>query len=191
MSDYTVYLNLPKYLAEWYAYHCREHHFMNSGVTYENAWSLEEPVVPIKDSYVSLVLKHYLSRQPTLDQLKKDEAERVIAPTDVRISIALPYFKEKDPRTYNYLGPKAEGMLKKAIRDGFKIDLWEELYEFRKMRFFRQDELILGFMENRHITDDGTAWDSIAKVYQRMRKAEIMKIYRKNRSTSDDKKRGV
>jgi len=187
MSEYTVYLHLPKYLAEWYAHHCREHHFMNNGVTYQNNWTLDEPIVPIKDSYESLVLKHYIGRQPSVEQQKKDE-EHYVAPNDVRVAIALPYYKEKDPRTYNYLGPKAEAMLVKAIRDAFKIDLWEELYEFRKMRQFRQDEHILCYMENHHITDDGTAWDSIAKVYQRMRKTAIMKIYRKNRSTSDDKK---
>jgi len=180
MSEYCIYVSLPPYLAQWYAHHCREHHFINSGVTYNNAWSLTEPIVPIKDSYVSLLLKHYLSRQPTPDQEKKDNAERKTKSTDIQIAIALPYFKEKDPRVYNYIGPKTEKLIIDAIREAFKIDLWEELYEFDKMEFCRIDELIYGYMENHHIADEGSNWDSIAKLYQRMKKTLLQKLARKN-----------
>jgi len=181
MSEYCIYVSLPPYLAQWYAHHCREHHFINSGVTCENAWSLDEPIVPIKDSYVSLVLKHYLCRQPSPEQVKKDDAARKPRATDIKMAIALPYFKEKDPRVYNYIGPRVERILQDAIRESFKIDLWEELYEFEKIEDFQIDELIYGYMENHHIADDGSNWDSIAKLYQRMKKTEIQKINRKNR----------
>ena len=55
------------------------------------------------------------------------------------------------------------------IKNDFAVDCFTFLHDFGHIGH-QQKELIYLYMEQRGIKEDGTCWDSIAKVYQRLRK---------------------
>lgn len=160
MSGFCVYLCLPEYLAQWYAYTCHEHHFIMEDVCPANPYDPMIPVEPIKGSYESKVLQKNLRKQPT--------AVPEPRPEGATLALAIPYYKDKNPHTYNYLGKHARKELEDAIRNAFDVCLWEELHLF-KVRLTRQDQTIYTFMENHGIADTETNWLAISKRYKRMR----------------------
>ena len=85
------------------------------------------------------------------------------------VAVYIPYSKSHDPRTYNYITETGKRVLVSRIKDDFDIDVWEYLHDFGKVGS-QQKDLIFLFMEQRGIHEDGTCWDSIAKIYQRLRK---------------------
>ena len=85
------------------------------------------------------------------------------------VAVYIPDSKSHDPRTYNYITETGKRVLVSRIKDDFDIDVWEYLHDFGKVGS-QQKDLIFLFMEQRGIHEDGTCWDSIAKIYQRLRK---------------------
>ena len=56
----------------------------------------------------------------------------------------------------------------------------------------QQKDLIYLYMEQRGIKEDGTCWDSIAKIYQRLRKNYLTNVCRqKNRTTKGRNKNNI
>lgn len=170
-----IYLELPDYLAQWYAYQCREHHFVDDDICPIDPYRTLTPVDPIKGSQECLILKRFLKKQPT--------AIPEPIPEKANLAIAIPYFQERDPRVYNYLGPHAKAKLGKTIAESFRICLWDEIHQFAAWTR-RQDETIFCFMENHGIACNETNWNAIAKVYQRMRNVYNVQKSRKKRSSS-------
>lgn len=168
------------YLAQWYAYTCREHHFIHEDICPDEPYDPMNPVEPIKDSYESKVLKRNLRKQPN--------AIPEPVPQDATLALAIPYFKDKDPRTYNYLGKQAKEELISAITEAFDIAMWEELHLFRVI-LKQRDHTIWAFMENHGIECNETNWCAIAKRYQRLRdryKAEKCRKSKKNAKKRSD-----
>ena len=182
MSAFCIYLSLPPYLAEWYAHTCREHKFATSDYCPTDPITPLTPVEPIRGSYESLVLQQWLTKQPA--------AIPEPIPEDANLAIEIPYFKDKDPRTYNYLTKTAKTHLAKAIANAFRIQLWEELHQF-DVKLNRQDETIYIFMENHGLSINDTNWNAIAKIYQRCRAVYSVKKFRKNATTSARKNDNV
>lgn len=92
---------------------------------------------------------------------------------DANLVIAIPTFKHKDPRTYNYLPPKAVHCLHKCLRSRFDVQLWNDLHLVHpKAKMLK--ELIEAWMESHGIEFDETNWCAISKRYQRKRE-----LYRK------------
>lgn len=179
MSAFCIYLTLPPYLAEWYAHNCREHKFVQYDFCPSEPITPLTPVEPIRGSYESMVLQHWLMKQPT--------AIPEPIPEDANLAIEIPYFKDKDPRYYNYLTKTAKQHLAKAIANSFRIQLWEELHQF-DVKLNRQDETIYIFMENHGISCTDTNWNAIAKIYQRCRHLYNAKKSYKKTTTSATKK---
>lgn len=180
MSGFNIYLELPQYLAQWYAYTCREHHFMYDDICPDGPVDPMNPVEPIKDSYESKVLHQNLRKQPN--------AIPEPVPEKATLALAIPYYKDKDPRTYNYLGKHARSLVEDALHESFDIAMWEELHLFRVI-LKRQDHMIWAFMENHGIECNETNWLAIAKRYQRLRnnyKAEKARQKRKNAKKSQN-----
>lgn len=173
MSPYCVYLTLPPYLAQWYAYKCWEHNYELTDVAPEFPIDTMKPVPPIKDSQEARILRQFLTKQP--GTRPEDEKE------GANLCIAIPYFKERDPRYNNYLGVHGKQMLIDSIRNAFRIDLWETLHNF-EVRLDRQDEAIWCYMENNYIDLTETNWNAIAKTYKRMRDVYKAQKNRKNRT---------
>jgi hypothetical protein len=95
------------------------------------------------------------------------------------IAINIPYSKSHDPRIYNYITETGKRALIQRIKEDFDLDVWDYLHDFGKIGA-QQKDLINLFMEQRGIKEDGTCWDAIAKIYQRLRKNYLTNISKKS-----------
>ena len=144
MSDYCIYLKIPSYLRQWFI------HRHGGG----------EPVKLIRGSIESKMLKRAtVPLPPDTVPLRKQEGE---------VAVSIPYYKSHDPRVYNHITETGKRAMVERIKDDFDLDVWDYLHDFGKIGR-QQKELIYLFMEQRGIREDGSCWDAIAKIYQRLR----------------------
>lgn len=160
MSAFCVYLCLPPYLAQWFAHMCRRHHFQEEEICPNQPIDLLTPVEPIRGSHVWDYLHQSLQKQPT------DIPEPM--PKGATLALAIPYYQDRDPRTYNYINAHSRMYLEDQIQRDFDVCLWKELNTVRVI-LRRQDHAIWAFMARYGISCDGSNWDSIAKRFQRKR----------------------
>ncbi len=155
MSEYCIYLKMPSYLRQWFIHR-------HGGGT---------PVNLIRGSIESKLLQRATVPQP----------KGVLPPRqqEGEIAINIPYSKRHDPRTYNYITETGKNAMLARIKDDFDIDVWEYLHDFGKIGAQQKDVIYL-FMEQRGIREDGSCWDAIAKIYQRLRKNYLTNISRKS-----------
>lgn len=154
MSDFCVYLKMPSYLRQWFIHR-------HSGT---------EPVALIRGSIESKLLQRAIVPQP----------DGVLPPRqqEGEVAVYIPYSKSHDPRTFNYITDTGKRAMISRIKDDFDLDVWDFLHDFGKIGQ-QQKDLIYLFMEQRGIHEDGTCWDSIAKIYQRMRNVYLANNRRK------------
>ena len=145
MSDYHIYLKMPSYLRQWFVHR-------HSG---------SEPVRLHNGSVESKLIKLALVKAPEFIFPHKQQEDEV--------AICIPYSKQRDPRTYNHISDTAKRALLENIKNAFAVDCWTFLHDFGSIGK-QQKDLIYLFMEQRGIKEDGSCWDAIAKVYQRLRK---------------------
>lgn len=145
MSNYLVYIKMPSYLRQWFIHR-------HSG---------SEPVVLRQGCIETKILRLAQSTWPQ-GQIPAQKQEGEVA-------VCIPYYKARDPRTYNYIVPSGKKALLEQIKNDFAVDCWTFLHDFGKIGQ-QQKQLIYLFMEQRGIKEDGSCWDSIAKTYQRLRK---------------------
>lgn len=144
---YTIFISLEPYLAQWLIH--------ESG---------GEVPVPIKrGSAESDILELYLKPQPRTPGYVPQ-----VRPAEGQIAIALPWFKYKDIRTYNYLDEDGERRLRSCIRTRFMVMLWKDLMTVAKS-VRRTDETIIEWMTAHGIEYDDRNWNTIAKILQRKR----------------------
>ena len=155
MSNYCIYLKMPPYLRQWFIHR-------HGG---------SDPVQLIRGSIESKLLQRATVKMP----------ENILPPRqqEGEIAINIPYSKSHDPRIYNYITETGKRALIQQIKSDFDIDVWEYLHDFGKVGT-QQKELIYLFMEQRGIKEDGTCWDAIAKIYQRLRKNYLTNISKKS-----------
>ena len=155
MSDYCVYLKMPSYLRQWFI------HRHGGG----------NPVQLIRGSIESKLLQRATIKMPQgVMPPRQQEGE---------VAINIPYNKKHDPRYYNYITETGKNALIARIKEDFDIDVWDYLHDFGKVGA-QQKDLIYLFMEQRGIKEDGTCWDAIAKIYQRLRKNYLTNISKKS-----------
>ena len=163
MSDYHIYIKLPSYLRQWFVHR-------HSGT---------EPVRLLNGSIESKLLKLALVKPPSTLLPHRQQADEV--------AVCIPYSKSRDPRTYNHITETGKRALLENIKNAFDVDCWTFLHDFGHIGR-QQKDLIYLFMEQRGIQEDGTCWDSIAKIYQRLRKNYLTnECKRKNRATKSRK----
>lgn len=153
---------MPSYLRQWFIHR-------HGGA---------EPVCLIRGSIESKLLQRATVPQPpgTIPQ-RKQEGE---------VTIAIPYYKSHDPRIYNHITETGKRAIIERVKDDFDLDLWEYLHDFGKIGR-QQKDLIYLFMEQRGILEDGSCWDAIAKIYQRMRHVYLTNMRQKNKRLRDRK----
>ena len=179
MSDrICLYLVLPNYLAQWYAHECREIEFRDEYIVPSGDYKPLDPVTIPRGSQESRILQMFLKKKP---------AQFVKEPEDANIALVIPYFHDKDPQYYNYLGKHGREKLTDAIRNRFQVNLWEELHTF-KNALSRQDNTIFAYMEAHGIECNETNWNAIAKIYQRQRMAYYKQKSRKKPSKNSSTK---
>ena len=157
MSEYIIYLRLPPYLAQW--------------LRHENE---RIPIEFPKNSMENDIIELGLIRKPILAS--------VPGPGENSVAIAIPNFKKKDVKQFNYLPLAARRSLQQCIRTRFAIALWKDLHKFGNIGRRKQD-LIYAWMEAHGIETSDKNWNTIAKIYMRKRVA-----YRKspNKDRSKD-----
>lgn len=141
MSDYLVHINVPKYVADFVNFH-----FGN-------------PVQLDKYSIESRILKTYLAKQPDLCALDD--------PTAFNLHIRIPYFKEKDPRTYFYLSPSSKKVLAAVLENLFEINMWIELLPTLKTNVATSD-VVYAYLERHGI--DFEQHEAVRQKFYRLRK---------------------
>ena len=163
-----LYLVLPNYLAQWYAHECREIEFRDKEIVPLGEYKPLEPVTIPRGSQESRILQVFLRKRP----------EDATDPENPNIALVIPYYQNKDPFYYNYLGKYGREKLTDAIRTRFHLQLWEELHTF-KNALSRQDHAIFAYMEAHGIECNETNWNAIAKIYQRLRNVYYVRKTRK------------
>ena len=151
MSEFCIYLKMPSYLRQWFIHR----HGGNDPVTLRRG-SIES----------KMLQRATVPQPPGTFPAKKQEGE---------VAIQIPYSKSHDPRYYNHITETGKRALLNCIKDDFDIDVWEFLHDFGKIGR-QQKDLIYLFMEQRGILEDGTCWDAIAKIYQRLRNLYLDRI---------------
>ena len=155
MSDIVVYVKLDSYLEQWLVH-------KHEGNT---------PIVFPKNSYENDVLELSLTLRPK--NVYDD------GPGVGKVPIAVPYFKNKNVKSNNYLPRSGEIAIQKSIRQRFVMELWKDLHKFGNIGKQRK-ELLYAWMEAHGIEPSEKNWNTLAKIYQRRQDA-----YRKQRKNTE------
>ena len=146
MSQFSVYINPPEYLAQWL-----RHDF----------WDAESERVSFpRGSAPRAVLASLLRKAPS--PLIRNIGENCLP-------IEVPTFKGINPATFNYLSPTGQTALISSCKKLFQATLYNELHEL-----FAHDvqitDIIYEFMDRHGISPSERNWETIRQMYLRMRK---------------------
>lgn len=141
---FCIYVPLDDYLAQWFIH---QH-------------GSQEPVQLCRGSVESKVLEVWLTTRP-------DETSPVKQPEGT-VAVAIPYFRNKPPQTYNHLPSRAMAVLVRMIRESFDIQLWDDLHRFGNISR-KQEDLVYAWMDANGIEETERNCWAITKRYQRRR----------------------
>ena len=149
MSQFSIYLNAPDYLAQWL-----RHEY----------WSDENGRVEFpRGSAPRTVLSSFLKRQPR-NAPQEDTAG--LLPVEV------PTFKGINPNTHNYVSDKGKTAIVSTCKRMFQNMLWNELHDL-----FTEDvqitDIIYAFMDRHGIEPEAKNWETIRQMYYRMRERTL------------------
>ena len=161
MTDHLLYLSLPPYLAQWYADECRRNEQARSDTYAPEPYRFPQPIQPIRGSLESGILEVFLTKQPAAVPQDFKEGANIV--------LAIPSFRNRDPRIYNYLRPSAREMLKAAIHSRFQVKLFQDIHQLVGFGKARKDLTIVAWMEQHGIEVDDTNYNSVLKVFDRVR----------------------
>lgn len=142
--EYFLYLKAEPYLAA----------FLNT--------SFGNPVELDKDSPESRIIREYISKTPTGEIPDMGE--------DSNLTIRLPYFKEADPRVYNYMGKAAKRALLESFDQLVEKCMMKEIGSLENCRRGKIAPQIYAWMEKHGIPDNEVNWYTISQKYYRLRK---------------------
>ncbi|MFZ4523268.1 MAG: hypothetical protein ACOYNC_16285 [Bacteroidales bacterium] len=135
----------------------------------------KSPISFPKKSNFNTILDVFLDRPP-LDYLEQDFGGSTLA-------ILLPYFEQKDIRSYNYLSETKQRIFVKEIWKFFKITYRGEIAKYVVMGLDRQDSIQL-FIEKYDLSHD--CWDFLEKDFQRYVKMRSKhRLFKTNINSSD------
>ncbi len=156
-----IYLPLEEYLAEWLR------HETGCG----------DVVQLIRGSQESEIVKLFITIRP--EGVPVENGNEPAPEGQVVVPIVIPEQKSKPTMFYNYLMPAAKDALVDCIRSQFKIQLFHDLHRVQCIGK-RQDNLIYAWLEQHGMSID--RWDTVAKIYQRMRHDYLFKNNRKKKA---------
>lgn len=146
MSQFTIYIQAPAYLAQWL-----RHHY----------WDEETKRVVFQRGSAPQAVLYSLLRQPPRGYQEK--------PDPALLPVEVPFFKGINPATRNYLSESGRTALVSACKRLFRSQMYMELCEL-----FDHDvqitDIIYDFMDKHGIERTETNWESIRQMYLRMRK---------------------
>lgn len=142
MSGFCIYLKVEDYLK----------HFLTT--------AFGNPVKVKRDSPEARIMREFIMQTP--------EGASPDLGQDSNLAVTIPYFKEADPRTYNYMGKKA----KKALIDSFdhllKATMFSELGALENSRRGELSKQVYAWMEKHGIPEEN--WYTVSQKYYRMRR---------------------
>lgn len=141
MSQYLIYVDLPKYLDQWLTNR------------------LGNPVVFPPGSPQNAVIRTYIR--------KKFPGESVDIRKDGQTAIAIPDSVAKPPESYNFMGDRGKMAVVETIRDLFKRALWCDISQIEKSPC-GLNKLIAAWCEMNGIDIDRI--ESVRQIYYRIRK---------------------
>ena len=147
--DYYLYLNVQPYLAAFII------------KSYGNPVELE------RDSPESRIIREYISKTP--EGVQPDTGE------GTNLTIRLPFFKEADPRVYNYMGKAAKKTLEESFDQLIEKCMIKEIGSLENCRRGKISSMIYAWMEKHGIPDEGANWYTISQKYYRLRKKYLLK----------------
>ena len=168
----TVYLSLPVYLAQWYAY---EQHRLSGtlvpGYRYDVNCSKQtmEIIETRRGSVERAVFVENLTKQPKLSMPAK-------SPAAFTLRLAIPWTKDKPPVTYNTLSRRGERSFEDVVRMRFRKDLylWMERHYDGGKRGVQLQDAIADYMAEHGIADTDQNYEAVKQQYRRQRD-----VYRK------------
>jgi hypothetical protein len=98
------------------------------------------------------------------------------------LKIRIPFFKEADPRVYNYLGKNAKQLLLESFKQIVERSMLDEISKLENHYSGKISDLIYTWMENHRVENNQTNWYTLSQKYYRLRKK-----YVKNRKQKSDK----
>ena len=148
MQRNIIYISLPPYIAAWLRHE-----------------SSSYPVRFSRSSVEFLILEQFCINDPAMAVELDHGSDKDL------VAVAVPEFKYKDS-TYKYITDSGRRALEQCIKDRFNVLLWKGLHKFGHIGKKRK-YLILAWMEEKGIPDEGSNWDSIEKRYQRQRNSYL------------------
>lgn len=141
MSQYYIYLTLPKYLAEW--------------ITAR----LGSPVVFPHSSPQNAVIRTYIQKLPSNAVPEINDGTKT--------AIAIPYSVAKPPEQYNYMGEYGKRAVAETIKDLFLRALWADISPIADSNV-GLNKLIAAWCEANGIDVDRS--ESVRQCFYRIRK---------------------
>lgn len=152
-SEKYIYLKVERYMQQYLT-----HHF-------------GDPIVLPRDSAEIRILKTLLVKPPVwinTDLPPDDFGDENI----FYVRLEIPYSKEKDPRSYNYLVESSKSLIVERLELIFINNLWTELLELTLIPELELTKIIYAWCESHGISnfeDDKNA-ETIRQKYYRMRR---------------------
>ena len=143
----NIYLQLPKYLAEW----CLFEYGNEQGVIRFPRGGAENDVLEM------MITTLPENAKPALQQ-----------PGEV--AIELPIWKSKPQPDYCHITESAKKILTHVIMVRLRVRLWHDLYRVDKLQLPITDS-IYDWMERHGIENDAKSWESLRQMFMRQRKS--------------------
>lgn len=147
MNEYYIYLTVEPYLAQFL----------------KNAFG--NPVRLERDGPESRIIREFITKTP--------EGKQPDLGKGANLKIVIPYFKEADPRTYNYMGKRAKKALVNSFEHLFKACMMKELGSLENCRRGEMSKQIYAWMEKHDIPEDN--WYTVSQKFYRLRKKYAQK----------------
>ena len=157
MSEITVNVKMPQYLAQWFVHE-------QGG----------EPIMLDKGSAESKILQIFITRPPKDYLPGTKQADEV--------AVCIPESRTKNPLYFNYLPKNARDLLVSCIHDRFVMSLFTDLNKISNLGIKRK-QLIITWMRSHGIEYSGTNWDVIEKNYLRAKNAYRQNQFRQKKKS--------
>lgn len=141
MSQFVIYISLPKYLAQWLTF------------------KLGDPVVFPPSSPQNAIIRTFISRLPS-GTVPETRTEGVTA-------IAIPDSAAKPPKTYNYITGKGKDAVAESCKDLFLRALWTDISPLHQCPV-GINTLIAAWCETNGIDVDSS--EAVRQCYYRIRR---------------------
>ena len=157
---YFIYLDVEPYIRQWL-----EHDFLNN----------EQTAIAFPRGTVERdIIKCFIAERP--EDCKPQ-------PPNGRLAIEIPEDKLRSPERYNYLKPAAVAALKTCIYNRFRMQVWNELHQFKHCDRLITD-IIAAWMEKKGIEYTEKNWETIRQMYFRQRQKYQQKTARNQKEKS-------